>query len=778
MNIFGGRPGFAAGITAIIAILAVAYLNIAFVLALLICAAVALVISVILCLCKYISAYRTLAISLIICVFAISLVRGGNVFYGDVVSLRSLSGEERYVHATVTERGADTNFFTSYTVSIHGVDGSECDYKAILNCNYSSDLQKGYEFVLRNANIIHVDDIEHTEAMSMISEEIYLLIETSDPGDCAILSENNLKLTDRFDSFNSYLCAKLNNEIGGEQGKLAAAMLLGDKYAISSQTSRDFSRSGLSHYLAVSGLHVSIVTGIVSFFLMRLRIRRSYRNILLALFAVGYLFLLGFPVSAVRAVAMLLIVFLAYSMGDNADPINSLGIAASLIIIVSPTSVFDVSFILSFTATLGIVCFVPVFNSLLNKLFPRVDKENKSKRSGMNGLKKFATFVLGTLMSTASALALTLFPVAYFFEKMSVYGFVSNLAAAFLGLPMLASALLYLLLGDVPFVGQVIAAAVRLFSDLFTDLAFDIGNIDQAVIPLISDAAKHIVIFFTFVVYLFLTIKLKHKKPLMLLPAAYPLILFALVMTSAVSRSGSTELIYQSMSGYDTILVTNDDSASIIDLTEGSLNSLRLASRQALQAGYTEIDNLILTHYHNDHISAVTRFVLEEKVRKVIFSYPENEADAWVMIQIADNVAEAGCEYEIIPCGESYSLAKDLVIDLSEILRIDRSNHPVLYCSISKGGDRVTYIGESSWEGEGVFGDKLELVSKDSSVLIYGLQGPVAKVGSDIPFDSGKKYIFCASLPSEIIIPNEIFEHATKLDAVFDVVIWKYIFTD
>ncbi len=771
MNIFGGRPGFAAGITAIIAILALSFFELSVSIALLAAAILALVLCIVLGACRYISPYRAIASALVILVFAASMLRGIAVFSREIPSAESFVGEGRYVHATVTERRTSFDYFTSYALRVESIDGEKCDLKALLDCNYSSELQKGYEFVLKNAKIISIDELGTEEKMSLMSEEIYIVIETSEPNDYAVISENGLTVLDRFDSLNSYLRAKLKNGIGGEEGRLASAMLLGDKYAVSSETRRDFSRSGLSHYLAVSGLHVSIITGIVSLLLMQLKIRKLYRNILMAVFAVGYLFLLGFPVSAVRSVAMLLIVFLAYSMGDNADPVNSLGIAAAGIVLVSPMSVFDVSFILSFTATLGVVCFVPLLTLIFNKLFR---SERRKKHGFVLYTAKVLAFILGTLMTTASALTLTLLPTAYFFEEISVVGFGSNLAAALLGAPMLACTSLYLIFGGMPYIGGLLAEGVRIFAKCFLGIASRFGDIRGALLSLVSDNAWYMVLGFSIIVYIFLIVKIKRRKLLLLLPAAYPIVIAALMLTAGAARPQAPEATFTSRSGYDSILLACGDGVAMIDLTEGSLGSLRLMRDQARAAGYTETDMLILTHYHNDHIAAVSRFVLEEKVYRVLLPYPENEADAWIMLQISETAAAAGCRAEMIPQG-SLELPGGVRFTLFDAVRIERSNHPVLYCSLSRGEETVTYIGESSWELEPR--DELVTLTERSRALIYGLQGPVAKTFAPVPQGEGREYVFFSGLPIEVIIPASDLERIRNF-AVFEAEEWKYVFSN
>lgn len=774
MNIFGGRPGIAAGVLAVIAILAASFFTFSVNMAILALALILAVICIVLCACKYITPYRLFANIVVISVFCAAFLRGLSAFYVDAPAAEALCGENKYVHATVTEKRTSTDYYTVYTVKIHSIDGEEYGGKAVLNCEYNSDLQEGYEFVLRGAVVNYVFLLERDRAVSFAAEKIFLSIDTEDPADYAILSEGNFTVFDRFRHFNSFLCAKLINGIGGEEGRLAAAMLLGDRDALTDLMYRDFSRAGLSHYLAVSGLHVSIITGVVSFLILKLRIKRIFRNLLVALFAVGYLFLLGFPVSAVRSVAMLLTVFFAYSMGDSSDPLNSLGIAAVVIILIEPLAIFEKSFILSFCATLGIVCFMPLFNDLVNKIFKQKNKsKTKDKKLPhilLSILKKTVELVFGTLFGVSAALSLTLLPVMYLFGETSVLGYRSNLAAAFAATPLLAASMFYLLLDGVPYVGDALEFVIRRLARFMIDTASELSKTKGALLSLVSDEAKAIVLAFSVLIFILLVIKVKNKKPLLLAPSAYPLVIFAIMVVAAAALPETTELTFISTGKDETVLVACGEGSAIIDVSDGSLSRLRSAASEAHASGITEFDTLILTHYHTKHLSSVSRFVSEEMLRKVILPYPQTEADAWMMAQLIDTLQSAGCECAVIdPLGEIL-LPGGAALTVSDISRLERSEHPMIWMSFADGDERITYVGESSWEYEG---RELGELIAESNILFFGGHGPVAKTCFDIPTDNIRQFVITDRSLAEFVVDKD---RAASDDVVVGAEIWKYVF--
>jgi len=767
MNIFGGRPGVSAGVLAVIATLAAFFFVKAVAFALLAGAAVLQIMLVILCACGYIKPYRLFASAFVMIIFCTALLRGSVFFEHKLPIADNFAGEDRYIHATVTERRGAADYFAVFVLRLHSIDGEEYEEKAILNCEYNSGFQVGYEIVLRGAAVTSLAAYPEDEVYDLLSEGIVLSIVSENENDSAVVSKNNFSFADKCRSLNLLCSAKLKNSIKGDGGKLAAAMLLGDKSAIPSYVYRDFSRSGLSHYIAVSGLHVSIITGVVSFILLNLRIKRSYRNLLLALFAFAYLCLLGFPISAIRSVVMLMTVFIAYSLGDSSDALNALGLAAAMLTLINPCVVFDKSFVLSFCATLGIVVFMPLFNSFIIKIFEdrSEDKSDDGKAYGKRILRKSVSFVFGTLLSIASALSLTLLPVMYFFGEVSILSFRSNLTATFAATPLLAASLFYLIFGGIPYIGELLEWVIDASSGYMLALASNLSNTQGALVSLISKQASILVLTFSLVIFFFLIINLKHKKPLLVLPALYPLVLAGLVLISVVNRPVNAEFEIMSVGSSETICVTKGASSAMIDITEGHYSPLSLMYMEAQEKGVTEIDTLMLTHYHSKHLSAVSRFISNVKVRRILLPYPQNENDAWIMAQLATTASSSNVAVEMIP-ESGIEVINGVFVSYSGINRIKRSNSPILFLSFDSGEERLTYLSESSWEATGDLRAKLYAAVAESEYVFIGVQGPVAKTVFDIPIADVENVCLLGDPCEEYLIhpDSSIFNAAGKLN--------------
>ncbi|NTW22756.1 ComEC/Rec2 family competence protein [Candidatus Falkowbacteria bacterium] len=149
------------------------------------------------------------------------------------------------------------------------------------------------------------------------------------------------------------------------QASLVKGMILGDQRGISREVQSDFSRSGLSHIVAISGMNMTILAALfVEFFLLAGLSRRP--AVVIAGAALWlYTLLIGWPASAVRAVILSSLYLLAVFAGRLADLPRALALAAATMLLASPRMLRDdLGFSLSFLAFLGVAYFVPLFDRI------------------------------------------------------------------------------------------------------------------------------------------------------------------------------------------------------------------------------------------------------------------------------------------------------------------------------------------------------------------------------------------------------------------------------
>ena len=227
--------------------------------------------------------------------------------------------------------------------------------------------------------------------------------------------------------------------LGSPLGQLVSSMVLGRKAVDLPQDIRDlFIRSGLAHVLAASGFHVSLLLGII------LKITNSFNEkkqaIISAIALLIYLCLTGFSPSVIRAVIMGFAILIALASKAKVRPLGSLLFAATLILLINPLWIWDLSFQLSFLATLGLIVTLPNIESKLDWLPSNIVNAIAIPLAASIWVLPLISYVFNTVATYSIIVNLIATPLI---SVISLGGMLSSVVA--LILPSLGSNLAWLL---------------------------------------------------------------------------------------------------------------------------------------------------------------------------------------------------------------------------------------------------------------------------------------------------------------------------------------------
>ncbi len=159
--------------------------------------------------------------------------------------------------------------------------------------------------------------------------------------------------------FRSRMISRFRQIMGSEAGGFMSGMIFGEKQYLDDSVRDILYRSGIGHILAVSGLHVSIAAAAAMAVMRKLRVNRYIAFGSVNLFFLLIIILANYPVSAVRAVLMLDIMYAAPLFRRQSDSFNSLAVAVIIICLANPYAVYSSGFILSVSGTFGVAVFAP-----------------------------------------------------------------------------------------------------------------------------------------------------------------------------------------------------------------------------------------------------------------------------------------------------------------------------------------------------------------------------------------------------------------------------------
>lgn len=236
----------------------------------------------------------------------------------------------------------------------------------------------------------------------------------------------------------------------GPEGALVVAFTIGQKEGISEEDEEALRASGLAHILAISGMNVDLVAGLVFFtvrflmalfpaFALRFHIKKIAAVIACAS-AILFMVIAGATIPTQRALLMTSIVFLAVIMDRVALSMRLLAVAALVLLALEPESLMSASFQMSFAAVTALIAAYECMRERLIAAYAR---------SGL--LRRAALYFLGIVFSSVIASAATAPVSAYHFQQIAVYGVLANLAAipltAFLIMPASVLALILMPFG-------------------------------------------------------------------------------------------------------------------------------------------------------------------------------------------------------------------------------------------------------------------------------------------------------------------------------------------
>lgn len=551
----------------------------------------------------------------------------------------------------------------------------------------------------------------------------------------------------------------------GEALAVLESLALGRTDRITSEMRDEFSATGLSHILAISGMQVGLVAAMIymisrlvfGFFpglLLRIPLQRIAAAITLPSMW-GYVMLTGYVVSVVRAAIMLTVYLIGIIIGRRQDLITTLAVAVIAILILMPLAIFDVSFQLSVVCVLGIIIMVPWMMRPLGGF----GSPSWKGRALQWSCAAFAMTIAATIASSPL--------VAYHFKIFTLVGIFAN-----------AVAVPYSTIVLIPLVA--IGSAYALISPGFAYAIWKIGGAAAEVFLWIVERSDELGRGLVF-----------HLAPNALETALVYAIMAAAILVRRPSRKiGLIAALSVALAidfGYWRLMPALSDNLEIYSLDVGMGDSTlvrfpggktllidgggikgsdfdvgRNAVAPALwRLGIHSIDLAMLTHPHHDHYRGLG-FVANNFKPELIWTNgleaPSDEMDDWEKF-LAD-VKSSGVPMEIV---QDDGISMDLGGAKLRVIKPpwkdgDDLNDSSLVTSIEYAGKRVLFMGDLTAKREGW------LLSKG-----IDLRSDILKVGHHGSSDATSMEFLEAVRPTEAIISvgagNKYgFPHAEALE--------------
>ena len=365
------------------------------------------------------------------------------------------------------------------------------------------------------------------------------------------------------------------------------AILIGERSELDNSITDDFIKTGTVHVIAISGLNIALVAGIFLFTFKIFGIRKRWNLAITSLAIILYCFVAGSTTPVVRATVIFVISCAGYLIKRDSDLLNSLSVAAFLILLTNPKELFDPSFQLSFSSVISIILFAPRIEKALG---PRPSYLTKS-------------------VSISIAASAGVFPiVARYFNIISPMAIAANLiiVPAMLVITIVSFAYLILYFAGASFciawaagLLSLLVQATFYINHLFAQLPFSYMRIPAPSPPFLI----------AYYVFLFAFFFIPRKKDLLM-----PLLLLVSIAVWSQNFDPARKLLritFLDVGKGDSIVTRFPGrGAMLIDGGSGGVEGMTDMGKNVIAAylwnkAVKKIDPVIVTHFHEDHFGGI-----------------------------------------------------------------------------------------------------------------------------------------------------------------------------
>lgn len=520
-------------------------------------------------------------------------------------------------------------------------------------------------------------------SLHLLTDKIYT-ITTIREGDIYSIDRNPTIKYSLRSAFMDKIQGTFTSYLSSRSAKLMTSIFIGQSSYLLEEDVEVYRNMGLAHILAVSGLHIGIISAFIYFFLSNLGIRRKLNTVITLATIWFYAFLIGFPPSILRANIMFTILYYSQLIHEPYDSINSISFAIFILLLINPYYLFNIGFQLSFMATLSILLFGP---RIREAFYPYKNK-------------------LVSTLSAILAVQLGTLPVqAYYFNHINPYGIIANLLIIpllSLGLVLAFLLLFFSLLPFTTFVSFILSLVLEVILQWEQALLQLLQTLGPEGVKIFSPELISIIIYYLMLLGLFRIISIKKLNRTMIKVLCLSLILAILVNGYLIFTDRSVEVHFIDVGQGDAILIRTKGADYLMDTGGSSFGDFNIPERITLayleKLGVRSLKALFITHFDQDHSQGLDLLVDRLKIEYLFTSYlPED-------LKIPPDI-------EVIPLKEGDRLQLDREVEL-EILWPGQAisfkdNNRSLVAILKAEGVGILLTGDIEGEVEHILKDRI-----------------------------------------------------------------------
>jgi len=470
-----------------------------------------------------------------------------------------------------------------------------------------------------------------------------------------------------------YICRRIDTLFSGDTAGIIKGIIAGVDDDISKETEDIFRTSGISHILVVSGMHVNILITISMIVLMMFKVTKGKASMIIQLLIIWFFtFITGAGISAIRAAAVVTLLYLGQFISREADPLNSLGVVATVALIINPETYFNLGFRLSFLSTGTILIFT---NDIIEKF-------------------KITRGSLGEYAAVTAAAQFGIVPIiSQSFGSIGIFGALANVIVCPVLTAITAIVIAALFLGSVPFIGDLLVIFAHLTIKGIMGIARFVAMLPHSVKDLGSISGIGAVIY----VMYFAAVKLWFLKKKDIAAKCVGVTLVLLCAAVCVDTFfGHTHITFLDTGNSDCIIIENKFTSILID--GGGSDNYSVAESTVIpymrKERIDKIDVAFMTHYHTDHAGGIAELIKAGRIKRVVIPAGIYKED----FEIATEAKKAGIPLHYVGNSDKIKIG-DIYIEAYNTFDGIEENNGFVYF-VSYGNSRICISGDVHKNGE------------------------------------------------------------------------------
>ena len=451
--------------------------------------------------------------------------------------------------------------------------------------------------------------------------------------------KNKKLISKLFYNLNFMINKKLSNNFKNEESSILKALILGNKDDLSDELKFCIRENGLSHIIAISGMHVECIIIVVQSILNIFTKDKKLKKILILIIIIFYSLIIGFKVSAIRAIILSSIGIVAQLVYLKKNDFISLNFASFLILLYNPYCLFDSGFILSFSASIGVLYVYKIVNkyNIKNMIIKYFFDIFLISICVIITILPIMIFLFKRLSITFLVTSLLITPIIFIIEFLSILFIVSPNQLLFMFKPI-----------------------IKILIIIF----IKISNISLFSFYLKVPSFIEIILYYL-VLFLILNKKIRKSFRLLLRKCIYMVLIVTCLQYVFLIFNNNLKIYFIDVGQGDSTLIVTPQNKKILvdgggdekyDIGENVLIPFLLAKK------IDTLDYVIVSHFDTDHVGGLLTVMEELNVKQVIISKQGEKSDNFQKFK------EIACKKKIkvltVEKGDRLQIEKDLYLDI------------------------------------------------------------------------------------------------------------------